>query len=159
MGFVMRVIVILFSAVLSGVCSVSPSLAQSAGATPVTKASMTAEDCRHMVQYIPSDDVAYQPGVDVNGNPVAPADIPSGQGQIKIPDQITINFGIDLAGKYGVSGDGFQTATDETLFKIKYDLASGGLTVNGQPLGPQDSRAVAKACTLLLKNADGASPQ
>ncbi|MDE2029968.1 MAG: hypothetical protein KGI97_05310, partial [Alphaproteobacteria bacterium] len=36
------------------------------------------------VDYHQAPGVAYQPGVDADGNPVAPADLPGG-GQIKLP--------------------------------------------------------------------------
>src|ERR1700722_12974792 len=52
--------------------------------------------CQALVKHTPSADVAYQPGVDVHGNSVAPADLP-GQPQIQLPSKIDIPLTISLA--------------------------------------------------------------
>lgn len=121
-----------------------------------TKAGVSLKDCQRLTKHVPSADVAYTPGVDVRGKPVVPAQGPGGgENAFKLPDKITIDFGIDLAGKYGFSGAGDQTSTAK-IMTIGYDLAAGGLTVNGKPLSKDDSRAVKKACQLLLDGKGGA---
>ena len=122
-----------------------PALAQDAPKTTVTQA-----DCKRIVKHTPRADVAYQSGVDVRGNAVVGADLKRPEGAFKIPDQITIDFGLDFAGRYGFDGTGTQDAT-ASLFLITYDLAMGALTVNGQPLNKADSAAVAKSCAAMLK--------
>lgn len=52
-----------------------------------------------LVRHVPADDVAYQPGVDVDGNPVVPADV-EGSVQLKLPQEITIPIEIDLRRYY-----------------------------------------------------------
>jgi len=52
--------------------------------------------CNQLVNATPDADVAYQPGVDVNGNKVAPADLPSNNA-IKLPDKIQIPLTVNLA--------------------------------------------------------------
>jgi len=52
--------------------------------------------CNALVKHTPDADVAYQPGVDVDGNPVAPADLP-GSPQIKLPSKIQIPLTLNLA--------------------------------------------------------------
>lgn len=42
--------------------------------------TVTTQDCREIVTHVPADDVTYMPGVDVNGNAVAPADLGGGYG-------------------------------------------------------------------------------
>jgi len=139
---------------LSTVLCAAPALAQDKmvnPVAPVTEVSVTAEDCKRLVKHKPSADVAFQPGIDADGNPVIPAHGPGKDpGQIALPKTIVIDFGIDLAGKYGISGAGLQTATSKIL-TIEYDLGLGGLTVNGRPLGKDDSRAISKACKMLLQ--------
>ena len=124
-------------------------------------ASVSLEDCKRLlkrqVEYMPSDDVAYKPGVDVHGNAVAPANAGPTLNEIAMPDKIVIDFGMDFAGRYGISGAGLHTATAD-IFTIQYDLALGGLTVNGKPLSQDDSRAVSKACAAMLKDAGAAPP-
>lgn len=39
---------------------------------------VTRETCNHVVAHQPAADVAYRPGVDVNGNSVAPANLNNG---------------------------------------------------------------------------------
>ncbi|MBL4692406.1 MAG: hypothetical protein JKY92_03655 [Magnetovibrio sp.] len=120
-----------------------------------SKVSVSLKDCQQLTKSVSGADVAYQPGVDVQGNPVVPAEGDFGATHVfKLPKTITIDFGIDLAGKYGISGTGEQTAT-APIFKIDYDLAAGDLTVNGKPLTKGDSRAIVKACQLLLEGKNG----
>ncbi|MBD3661633.1 MAG: hypothetical protein HUJ11_05560 [Arenibacter algicola] len=118
----------------------------------VHEVSISLEDCRRMVGHIPDADVAYRAGEDVYGNPVTPAEGPDAAqaiGKIELPDEIVIDFGYDFAGAYGIPNTGLESATANIL-TINYDLAVGGLTVNGKPLKKADSRAVAKACELML---------
>lgn len=127
-------------------------------AKPVNEASISLDDCRRMVPHVADDDVAYRPGEDVYGNPVVPAEGPdahqNGQvlGEIRPPDEIVIDFGLDLAGLYGIPAAGLYTATGGIL-TITYDLAQGSLMVNGKPLRAAESQAVAKACKMMLINA------
>ena len=151
---------------LCGACVVAmcayPAFAQEAPKVDVPKdapsaAAVSLEDCKRLlkrqVERTPSDDVAFKPGVDVHGKAVAPANAGQILGEIALPDKIVIDFGMDFAGRYGISGAGLHTATADVL-AIEYDLALGGLKVNGKPLTQDDSRAVAKACALMLKNAE-----
>lgn len=131
---------------LSALLFVSPALGQEA----VTKVSVSVKDCKRLVNYKPSENVAYKAGVDVNGNSVVPAHGPGKDpNAFDLPKTITIDFGLDLAGKYGISSAGEQTAK-ASLFPVVYDLALGGLTVKGKPLTSGDSQAIAKACEQIL---------
>jgi len=75
--------------------------------TPLLAAAAKAEiavsrkDCERLVRHEPAPDVAYQPGVDVHGNPVAPADLGGGQ-QIELPDVIYIPIEVLVQDKYGI---------------------------------------------------------
>jgi len=148
----MKKTLIILSAVLLSV----PAFGEDAAA-PITKASVSLEDCKRVVKHTPRADVAYKPGVDVHGNPVVgahgPGEDPS---QFPLPDKINIDFGFDLAGKYGISGTGDQTATTD-LFKVEYDLGMGGLTVNGKRMNKDDSRAISKACKMMMEKSSGKS--
>src|SRR5690348_9276282 len=61
---------------------------------------VSAADCRQLVAHAPAPDVTYKPGVDVRGNAVAPADLGAGYA-LALPDEITIDIGIDLADRLG----------------------------------------------------------
>ena len=120
----------------------------------VSLASVSLDDCRRLVGHAARPDATYQAGVDVRGNPVVPAEGQAELGQIQVPDEIVIDFGLDLAGRYGIASTGLMSATAGILF-INYDLGLGALTINGKPLNRDDSRAVAKACAMMVKDADG----
>lgn len=153
----MKNILTSFSALVCAFAVTAPALAQDAPPPVVSEASVSLSDCRRIVKHVPSADVAYKVGVDVHGNPVVPADVEPALGGIKLPDEVVIDFGFDFAGRYGIPGTGLYTATAGIL-TINYDLALGALTVNGKPLDRADSRAVTKACTMMLKDAGSAAP-
>lgn len=67
-------------------------LAAAALAQPAT-VTVTREDCQRLVRHVPSADATYQPGVDVYGREVAPADL-NGGAQIVLPD--TYSFDIEI---------------------------------------------------------------
>jgi len=58
--------------------------------------AVTPAFCNALVKHTPDANVAYQPGVDVEGNAVAPADLP-GAPQMKLPDQIKIPLTLNRA--------------------------------------------------------------
>src|SRR5215510_12988307 len=57
-------------------------------------------DCDRLVEYVEPPGVAYQPGADVNGQPVAPADLDGGW-QMRLPDYISIDITRDLPDRFG----------------------------------------------------------
>jgi hypothetical protein len=114
-----------------------------------TEVKIAPDDCRRLVQHRASADVAYKPGVDVNGNPVTPADLP-GQARITAPNEITINLTIDVLQQYGVPADSLLSPSGEaSVGTIKYDISSGKLTYNGQSLTDPEQDALAAACSSI----------
>jgi len=63
--------------------------------------AISRRDCERLVQHEPAPDVTYQPGVDVHGRPVAPADL-NGGSQIELPDVIYIPIEVLIQDKYGI---------------------------------------------------------
>lgn len=63
--------------------------------------AVSRKDCERLVRHEPAPDATYQPGVDVHGNPVAPADLGGGQ-QIELPDVIYIPIEVLVQDKYGI---------------------------------------------------------
>jgi len=130
---------------LIAVCTVSlfaltalSGVAQSAD----PQAKVSKRDCQRLVKHTARADVNYKAGVDVRGKKVKSADL--NRSTIDVPKEISIDLGMDFAGKYGI-GSGYDATP--TVGTIKYDLASGGLTFNGKPLDDGDARAVERACT------------
>ena len=122
-----------------------------AGAALIT---VTADECAAITAHEPADDVAYQPGVDVNGNAVAPADLDT-SGRIDYDaDDIVISIGNPLVATAGVVGD--QTAfvaaggridtfgADSSVGSIT--LRNGEVYFNGRRITDNERRAIAEAC-------------
>src|SRR3546814_3749499 len=95
---------------------------------------------------LPDPDVAYTPGVDVRGNAVAPADQP-GQSRVAAPDVVVIQLTVDLLRRYGVPAESPLAPRGEAAVgSLTYDIASGRMTYDGQPLSDPEQDALAAAC-------------
>jgi hypothetical protein len=82
--------------------SIALMLIAAAWAAPASaEIAISRKDCQRLVNHEPAPDVAYQPGVDVHGRPVAPADLGGGQ-QIQLPDVIYIPIEVLVQDKYGI---------------------------------------------------------
>jgi len=118
--------------------------------------TVSTADCRRLTQAVPAKDVEYKAGVDVHGKKVAPADLGGGYQGI-VPDEITLNIGIDLADRLGraqakATGQAATTA-NRPLLPYTGTASIGQVTVrgnevlwNGQPIQPADEAALAAAC-------------
>lgn len=94
--------------------------------------------CRLLPEYRPAQGVEYQPGVDVHGQFVAPADLP-GQ-SLKQFESIEIPVEIDLIEKFGLSVPAaVELKPAAALISIHND---GRVDYNGQDI----SRQAHKAC-------------
>lgn len=136
----------LYTAVIGAIVGIMPSPANSAEETEV---KITKRDCKRVVAHQARDDVAYKPGVDVRGRKVKPADL-DGRKPLKLPNELTIDIGIDLGKRLGIGDDGNKFSGDTNLGKVKYDIKSGKMTFNGQPIGSSEQAAIAAKCRELL---------
>ena len=92
------------------------------------------EECRLLGAHKPGSGMVYQPGVDVHGNPVAPADLNDGT-TIDLPDVITVPLTIDLAQRLQNSHvEGLQLEAPLGLLEIH---KNGRVVYNGQDWTPQ----------------------
>lgn len=105
--------------------------------------AVTRRDCDQLVTYRQAPGVEYQPGVDVRGNPVAPADLGGGY-QIKPPETIVIPIEILIQ-------DRFHIPTNSVLWNAKAQV--GVVTVKGnqvyyegQLLGDPETAALEQLC-------------
>lgn len=104
--------------------------------------------CRNLVQHVPSADVAYQPGVDVYGKPVAPADLP-GSAQIQMPSQITIPLTFNLAKTLNLKTSQYPyntlgAGTEGVLGTLTVE--GNHVLFNGKPLSDSDQDNLAVLC-------------
>ncbi|MBB6251631.1 hypothetical protein [Nitrospirillum iridis] len=113
----------------------------SAGKGPTIAVDPAA--CQWAVRHEPAPDVAYQPGVDVNGDPVVPADLEGGP-RLQVPQRIDIPLTARLASTLPqVAG----------VARPRADAYLGVLTVegdqvlfNGQPLTDPAEEELAALC-------------
>jgi hypothetical protein len=107
-----------------------------------TKLVVSKKDCERIVKHKSRADVEYKGGVDVRGKKVKSADVDGGN-PIKMPSEITIDIGFDLADKFGLGSGG----------KYEGKGKVGKVTVKGdkvywedQLLGQNEENAIAEAC-------------
>jgi len=79
-----------------GAAEAQDASANAEAASESPKVRITKKDCRRLVRHQASANVAYQPGVDVRGNPVVGADL-AGSFTIPIPDVFEFNITKDLS--------------------------------------------------------------
>lgn len=97
--------------------------------------------CDSLVEHVPDAGVAYQPGVDVHGNPVVPADL---NPPIAIPEVFLIPLELDLYDTFGLPDDPTLLEGDVLLGTVR--LEGDRVTYNGQELTDPQSRALAVLC-------------
>jgi len=110
---------------------------------------LTKRVCNKAVRHVPTADATYQPGVDVRGRPVAPADIGGGSA-IRLPDSYSINLEIDLFQNFGIPLDPRLQGTDLSVGRI--DIRGNDVYFNGQPLQDDAERAFVALCQERFPN-------
>jgi len=116
-----------------------------ADAADAAKLSISRADCRALVKHVPDPSVAYQPGVDVRGKKVKPADLGGGSSW-QVPESITIDIMIDIADKFGI-GTGGRFKGEASIAAVTVNTKTGEVLLDGKPVGDAATEAaVAKAC-------------
>ena len=103
------------------------------------------DDCARLVPHEPAADVAYQPGVDVHGNAVVPADLP-GSVQLDLPKTYVFDLTIRP-----LDDDDFE----ETGLKLGRVRVSpdGRASFNGKPLQSDSQAELSRRCQERLRKA------
>lgn len=97
--------------------------------------------CRYLTEYQQTGDVEYEPGVDVDGNAVVPADID--QNRIDVPEVVSFDITVDVARYAGLP----VPQGTETLAKIgTVSIENNQLKFNGEPLKPESEQALIALC-------------
>ncbi len=107
------------------------------------RVAITRADCARLVAHLPAPDVAYQPGVDVYGREVVPADL-GGAPRIELPETILIDIEIDLLERFGIPATPALYDADAKVGEVVY--RDGRFTFNGQPLQDQAQAELAARC-------------
>ncbi len=105
---------------------------------------ITKADCAALVRHVAEPGVAYEPGVDVNGRPVVPADL-GDRPEIKLPEEIVIAITVDIDKRFDIppTPDLFRPEAYIGTVIVKGD---GRAYFNGEPLTSEESHALAGAC-------------
>ncbi len=122
--------------------------------------TITQDDCQRLVRHLPAADVAYQPGVDVRGRPVAPADLgaaePGAAPPLALPQAVIIPIEVDLFDRFGIPAGGVNFEADAFIGEVTVDLATGEAFFNGQPLQSEAEAELAARCQRILRSAEEA---
>ena len=119
-------------------------LATVAWAAPVSaEIAISRKDCSRLVNHEPAPDVTYQPGVDVHGRPVVPADLGGGQ-QIQLPDVIYIPIEVLVQDKYGIPAN--SVLYDATALVGVVSVRGNRVYFEDQVLGDPEVAALEEAC-------------
>ena len=158
-------------AVLAAVLLAGPAAAQAPQTTvpdaapaaeakaTAAKARITKKDCLRLLRHQPSADVAYKPGVDARGKPVAPADLPGGFKMV-LPDVFEFNVTKDLSAYLGGAEE--QLAADKAAaLAAEKSAAATDAAVSSAALslaGAQDAYDTAAAAATAAQAAADAAP-
>lgn len=123
---------------LPGAASVGIGAEEEGGAVVVG-----AQDCARLVAHTPAADVAYRSGIDVEGNPVVPADT-AVRFRAPTAEDIVISIEIDLRRKYGIPPGSGRYEGVVAVGEVAFE--NGKAYFNGQPLASDDEQALAAAC-------------
>lgn len=119
-----------------------------AGAPEVVTVTITKSDCQRLVKHVPAPDVAYRPGVDVRGRPVAPADL-DGAVRINVPETIVIDVEVDLFERFGIPAHPSNFDADAMIGEVVWH--DGRAYFNGQPLQDEAQAELAERCQRILR--------
>ena len=124
-----------------GLIALTLSIAWAAPAS--AEIAISRKDCQRLVNHEPAPDVTYQPGVDVHGRPVAPADLGGGQ-QIQLPDVIYIPIEVLIQDKYGIPAN--SVLYDATALVGVVSVRGNQVYFEDQPLTDPEIVALEEAC-------------
>ncbi len=103
--------------------------------------------CQALVQHVPDADVAYQPGVDVHGHAVAPADLPDSAGAGKPwPVQIPLTARLFKVLKLPTANFPFQDLEKTDINLGTLSLDGDRVLLNGSPLSDAQQANLAVLC-------------
>ena len=125
----------------AGLIALTLSILWSAPAS--AEIAISRKDCQRLVNHEPVPDVTYQPGVDVHGRPVAPADLGGGQ-QIQLPDVIYIPIEVLIQDKYGIPAN--SVLYDATALVGVVSVRGNQVYFEDQPLTDPEIVALEEAC-------------
>jgi hypothetical protein len=111
------------------------------------KISVSRSDCRTLVQYTDTGAAAYKPGVDVNGRPVAGANLTDNGASI-VPTEITFTLTLKLADFV----PGLPSALADSAAPIgEISVRGQDVFLNGRVLNDLQTQGLAEQCRANLE--------
>jgi hypothetical protein len=110
-----------------------------------TVAVISRSDCARLVVHHPAPNVAYQPGVDVQGRPVVPADLPGSNPPIATPEEIAVDITVELRRQFGIPANSALYKPEAAIGTVVVK-PDGSATFNGQPLTSPEAQALSALC-------------
>ena len=109
--------------------------------------AISQRDCRQLARHEPAPDVAFQPGVDVHGNAVAPADL-NGGAQISLPEVIYIPLEVLIQDRFGIPANSvlYEAKAQVGVVEVRDDK----VYYEGQLLNDPETVALEEACRAKL---------
>jgi hypothetical protein len=111
--------------------------------------------CRKVTKHIPDEDVAYQPGVDVHGKAVVPADV-APQTDYHIEDNFNMRLTLDAAKAFGLKVPNIPSAAsgaNPNVPAVMSDTVAGYITLkhgkaylNNRPMDDAQQNQLAILC-------------
>lgn len=117
-------------------------------ASSLSATSLSPAACEALTRHTPDAGVAYQPGVDVNGKPVAPADLP-GAPQMQLPKTITIPLTLSLVKALNLNTANFPASQlgPSTEAQLGVLTVTGDhVLFNGQPISDEQQNNLSVLC-------------
>ena len=115
---------------------------------------ISRDDCARIAAHTPAPDVAYRPGVDARGRPVAPADLEDNATLEYGAEDVVIEIAVPLRAFPGTPGDetefigagGIIDRFDATADIGVVTLRGGLVYFNGQAISSRQRELLAAAC-------------
>ena len=137
-----RTLVLVCCTLTAGLFAHADGLRADPGAQPDGRTvGLTREDCGRLRAVAPAAAVDYVPGVDVEGRPVAPADLPR---ESFNPALSAAEIEVELGGG-GRGWNLWRRRPNVIVGRIGFD-ADGAILLNGEPLAAADRERLAAAC-------------
>lgn len=101
-------------------------------ALPASAQTMEYAECKTLAEYFPQAGVNYQPGVDVSGKSVVPADLNAAP--FELPDIMAIPLSVDLARRLPDAPKGMEADASLGFLEVH---KNGRITFDGKDWTPQ----------------------
>ncbi len=101
--------------------------------------------CRFLIKHQPRADVTYQPGVDISGRAVAPADLED-RVDLQLPETLTIDITPELTKWLPNTNPPYDRLSNSKINIGTIALSGDSITMNGQPLSPGAQENLAILC-------------